>query len=52
MINEVPDFQSFFRPVLEVLNDEQTHRVRDLYDAVADHLELRPDIKRRPLCLL
>jgi restriction system protein len=49
MINEVPDFQSFFRPVLEVLNDEQTHRIRDLYDAVADYLEISPAARKEKI---
>jgi restriction system protein len=49
MINEVPDFQSFFRPVLEVLNDEQTHRMRDLYDTVADHLEISPEARKEKI---
>lgn len=46
MTNEVPDFQAFFRPLLEELSDGQTRSVRDLYDSLADRLQLSSEARR------
>ena len=36
----VPDFQSFFLPFLKLLSDGKEHSIRDMYDILADELEL------------
>lgn len=36
----VPDFQSFFRPTLEALQDGQEYRWRDIRETVADLMEI------------
>jgi restriction system protein len=36
----VPDFQSFFLPFLQLLSDGKEHSIRDMYDILADELEL------------
>lgn len=40
MNDTVPDFQSFFRPLLEALDSGETFHVRDLYELLADHFDL------------
>ncbi|MDV6374455.1 winged helix-turn-helix domain-containing protein [Deinococcus arenicola] len=36
----VPDFQSFFRPTLEALQDGQEYRWRDIREVVADLMQI------------
>lgn len=36
----IPDYQEFMSPLLEALDDQQVHRLRDLYAQLADHFEL------------
>ncbi|MGI8746751.1 MAG: winged helix-turn-helix domain-containing protein, partial [Deinococcus sp.] len=36
----VPDYQSFMRPLLEAVQDGQIHRMRNLYDSLAQHFQL------------
>ena len=40
MTDTVPDFQTFFRPLLEAISNEETFHVRDLYESLADHFDL------------
>ena len=40
MTDTVPDFQSFFRPLLERWTDCKIYHVRDLYQALADYFDL------------
>lgn len=46
MNDTVPDFQSFFRPLLEVLADGNVKSVRELYEVLADHFNLSPAARR------
>jgi restriction system protein len=39
----VPEYQAFMRPLLEVLADGKERPVREVYAAVAQHLQLVPD---------
>lgn len=39
----VPDFQSWFLPLLRLLGDGEVHRIRDAYEFLADELELTPE---------
>lgn len=38
----VPDFQAFMRPILHLLEDGQEHRIRDLYEPLAQQFTLTP----------
>jgi restriction system protein len=39
----VPDFQSFFLPLLRFSSDGKTHSARDAYGAMAEHFKLSED---------
>ncbi|NJB87839.1 restriction system protein [Lewinella marina] len=49
MTDTVPDFQTFFRPLLEVLSDGKTHHVRDLYGALADYFQLSEQARQEQI---
>ncbi|NJC24854.1 restriction endonuclease [Neolewinella antarctica] len=46
MTDDVPDFQSFFRPLLEQLANGKTWSTQDLYGSLADRLELSSTARR------
>lgn len=46
MTNDIPDFQSFFRPLLEILANGEVRQVRELYEAVADYFALSPAARK------
>ena len=39
----VPDFQSWFMPILRRLQDGAVHEMTTLFDALADDLRLTPE---------
>jgi restriction system protein len=45
----VPDFQSFFLPFLKLLSDGKEHSIRDMYDILADELELSESDRQQVL---
>lgn len=45
MNDTVPDFQSFFRPLLEVIQDSNTYSTTDLYKLLARHFDLSEKAK-------
>lgn len=45
----VPDFQSFFLPFLKLLSDGKEHSIRDMYDILADQLELSESDRQQVL---
>jgi restriction system protein len=45
----VPDFQTWFLPLLKRLADGEIHRLRDLYLELADDLELSDEERKEVL---
>lgn len=45
----VPDFQTFFLPCLEILNDGQEHSLREMYETLAERLNLSEDDRQQML---
>ena len=45
----VPDFQAFFLPCLEILSDGQAHSLREMYDDLAERLNLSEDDRQQML---
>lgn len=45
----VPDFQSFFRPLLEVIQDEKHYSTTDLHQLLARHFDLSEKAKTEVL---
>ncbi|MBF0234033.1 MAG: winged helix-turn-helix domain-containing protein, partial [Desulfamplus sp.] len=48
----VPDFQSFFLPLLQYSSDGQTHSTKDAYAAMAQHFSLSEEdlLEMLPSC--
>lgn len=49
MSNTVPDFQSFFRPLLEVIQDGEHYSTTDLYRLLAEYFDLSEKAKAEVL---
>lgn len=49
MNDTVPDFQSFFRPLLEVIQDGSSYSTTDLYQLLARHFDLSEKAKSEVL---
>ena len=45
----VPDFQSFFLPLLQYSSDAELHSTEEAYDAMADHFELSREDRQEML---
>lgn len=45
----IPDFQSFLLPFLQLIGDEQDHRVRDLITPIADRFGLDEEDRAKML---
>ena len=45
----VPDFQSFFLPLLIFSSDEKTHSAKEAYAAMAEHFKLSEDDQKEML---
>ena len=45
----VPDFQSFFLPFLKLLSDGKEHLLHNIYDTLADRLQLSEDDRQQML---
>jgi len=45
----VPDFQSFFLPLLQYSSDGELHSTKEAYDAMADHFNLSKEDQQEML---
>ena len=45
----VPDFQSFFLPLLQYSSDGELHNAKEAYEAMADHFRLSQEAQQEML---